>query len=241
MSDLVKAQFFDRLGAEFAIEIADFKKGIIAVAAMVKFAMPGFMWLTVSTLQGCQESSESSASEEAQEATTKSWVIETFYESHCNYESSSKNYPLDTCFCPTFGSPCQILSKTGANTMTQKYFDSTDTSCQSATSTATIVTGTCSSSSNKKYDFAGDGPAAVLETFSTSTCDAGTSTGANFYLRLDACESRSKMVCADGKLKGYRYSSGPGCLGGGVAQQEVAAGECWGQLTGQGFLLKSGC
>ena len=75
---------------------------------------------------------------------------------------------------------------------------------------------------------------------STSTCDAGTSTGAHFFHRLDACESGSKMVCADGKLKGYRYSS-PGCLSGGEGLHEIAAGECWGQFTGQGFLLKSGC
>lgn len=123
---------------------------------MVNLATLG-MCLTVSTLKGCQESSASV------EATMKSWVTETFYNSDCDDENSSKNYPLDTCFCPTFGSPCQILSKTSDNTMIQKFFDWTDTTCQSATSTATIVTGICSS--DKKYDFAGDGPAAVLEAF----------------------------------------------------------------------------
>lgn len=134
------------------------------------------------------------------------------------------------------------MSKSGANTVTMKGFATTDRTCQQdPESTNTQTTGTCLGSS--KYEFAGDGPGAAFEQFSTSTCDAGTSIGGRTYYKLDTCYSTSNTVCADGKVKMYSYTSGRNCLQGGELMYEVAMGECLPQNgnTHVGLRLESGC
>eukprot|EP00438_Fugacium_kawagutii_P001320 Skav226304 [mRNA] locus=scaffold3301:391463:403847:+ [translate_table: standard] len=123
---------------------------------------------------------------------TYSWVAEKEYrEDACDILAYTRYYPLDTCFCGW--EECKVWSKSGANTITQKDFALTDTSCQNpkkAEVVITGITGTCLNSwgTYYKYEFAGDGPGTVAEVFATTTCDPGTSTGQHRYWKSSTCE-----------------------------------------------------
>eukprot|EP00438_Fugacium_kawagutii_P008013 Skav209164 [mRNA] locus=scaffold1137:308745:309365:- [translate_table: standard] len=173
-------------------------------------------------------------------AANYSWVVQNMYQTAaCDTFAQSFYFPLDTCLC--FTESCEMVSKTDANTIAPKFFALTDTSCQGPGKTEPIATSTCWRSS--KFEFVGDGPGAVFETFASSTCYPGTSTGVHVYFKLGTCYMKGtsswQSVCANGKVKTYIYTS-ENCSTGATLQAENAKGDCWAQ-RGQGFLLKGGC